>query len=597
MNSTVHRMPVFISGVAVYWVVVFFAILFVFRSAFFYEGQIYFSLFDDAMIAMRYAHNLAEGHGLVWNPGELPVEGYTNFLWVLWMSVPHWLGIDQRFTSLFVSVSGLLILLISLWVTRKIISESYPNNTLAPIVGQWLVATQYGLIFWTLRGLEVGAVSLVFLLAVWSLIRIRNQQTEWIWLLMVFSIVGVLLRLDTVLILFWVGLFAWCQMDRGWCWPVFFWVGGGVALTLAINFLWRHYYYDEWLPNTYYLKLDSAPDYQKYVRGLLSLFKNAGLYMALPLVFAVVGSLVKASQDFRYLKWCIWCAFLSMCAYNIAVGGDAWEAMSHPNRFLLSVTPLILVLAAVGLSRVIEWSSGYILVGITLGLLVSIVTNALLSSEPALQLPYRKELVITRYLIPCLLLIAMAPILFFRRTHPKLMVCFLTFAVIASSQGEAYARWLLRGATVANADAIESRFGLRLAKQAEPDTTVAVVWAGSLPYFSKLPVIDLMGKMDKVIAKGPTQSKVFYPGHGKWNYRYSICELRPDIVASLWTYTTEELDMIDSCGYQHIGHRVYLRTDSNKISVKNMQDIVISLGKELDQYGYSRKQKPVQDER
>ena len=38
---------------------------------------------DDAFISFRYAKNLAEGHGLLWNPGLDPVEGYSNFSWVL----------------------------------------------------------------------------------------------------------------------------------------------------------------------------------------------------------------------------------------------------------------------------------------------------------------------------------------------------------------------------------------------------------------------------------------------------------------------------------------------------------------------------------
>ena len=43
---------------------------------------------DDAFISFRYAANLVQGHGLVWNPGELPVEGFTNLLWVLIMAIP-----------------------------------------------------------------------------------------------------------------------------------------------------------------------------------------------------------------------------------------------------------------------------------------------------------------------------------------------------------------------------------------------------------------------------------------------------------------------------------------------------------------------------
>ena len=38
---------------------------------------------EDAFITFRFAKNLANGHGLLWNIGESPVEGYTNFLWLL----------------------------------------------------------------------------------------------------------------------------------------------------------------------------------------------------------------------------------------------------------------------------------------------------------------------------------------------------------------------------------------------------------------------------------------------------------------------------------------------------------------------------------
>ena len=41
---------------------------------------------DDTFITFRYADNLAQGFGLVWNPGAPPTEGYTNFLYVLLLS-------------------------------------------------------------------------------------------------------------------------------------------------------------------------------------------------------------------------------------------------------------------------------------------------------------------------------------------------------------------------------------------------------------------------------------------------------------------------------------------------------------------------------
>lgn len=44
------------------------------------------TMVDDAYVSLRYARNLALGNGLVYNAGQPPVEGYTNFLWVVWMA-------------------------------------------------------------------------------------------------------------------------------------------------------------------------------------------------------------------------------------------------------------------------------------------------------------------------------------------------------------------------------------------------------------------------------------------------------------------------------------------------------------------------------
>src|SRR4051812_33138351 len=58
-----------------------FGIVFVVRSQAPQGVRSHSSLFDDAMISMRYARNLAHGHGLVWNVGESPIEGFSNPLW------------------------------------------------------------------------------------------------------------------------------------------------------------------------------------------------------------------------------------------------------------------------------------------------------------------------------------------------------------------------------------------------------------------------------------------------------------------------------------------------------------------------------------
>jgi len=49
---------------------------------------------DDAFISFRYADNFVQGNGLVWNPGE-KVEGYTNFLWTILISIPLYLIVSS----------------------------------------------------------------------------------------------------------------------------------------------------------------------------------------------------------------------------------------------------------------------------------------------------------------------------------------------------------------------------------------------------------------------------------------------------------------------------------------------------------------------
>ena len=38
---------------------------------------------EDAFIDFRYAQNLTAGQGFVFNAGEEPVEGFSNFLWLI----------------------------------------------------------------------------------------------------------------------------------------------------------------------------------------------------------------------------------------------------------------------------------------------------------------------------------------------------------------------------------------------------------------------------------------------------------------------------------------------------------------------------------
>src|SRR5215831_19877935 len=67
------------------------------------DGQRYYYLDDDQMISMRYARNLVDGVGLVWNAGDR-VEGYTNLGWIFVMAGVHALHVPENLTSLAVEL-------------------------------------------------------------------------------------------------------------------------------------------------------------------------------------------------------------------------------------------------------------------------------------------------------------------------------------------------------------------------------------------------------------------------------------------------------------------------------------------------------------
>src|SRR5439155_2776595 len=137
---------------------------FIARSSFTFQGRTYFVLFDDAMISMRYARNLADGHGLVWNAGQ-HVEGYSNFLWTLWMSAIHLLGLPDRLSSLGVMVTGALLLVLNLLVVRRLCALLVPGRPLVGALGMVMTGLYYPFVFWALRGMEVGLAALLVSLA------------------------------------------------------------------------------------------------------------------------------------------------------------------------------------------------------------------------------------------------------------------------------------------------------------------------------------------------------------------------------------------------------------------------------------------------
>ena len=77
------------------------------------------------------------------------------------------------------------------------------------------------------------------------------------------------------------------------------------------------------------------------------------------------------------------------------------------------------------------------------------------------------------------------------------------------------------------------RVGLALHSATLPDSTLAVMAAGIVPYFAERKAFDLLGKNDASVAHRPAQPHVFKPGHNKYDYDWSLARYKPDVIVPL----------------------------------------------------------------
>jgi hypothetical protein len=515
--------------------------VFITRSGFHTHGSLYFTLFDDAMVSMRYAHNLVHGHGLVWNIGE-PVEGYSNLGWTLWMAALHLTGVSEAKASLLVMLSGAALLIGNLLLVRAIVRRMIPDTRLAVFVVLVLTAFFYPLVYWTLRGMEVGLIALILSALCLQAMRTRERPSlPNTFALAGIMAAGVLTRDDLIVPCIVVTVFVSATVPRGRRAMTVAVLVGGLALVVGAHTAFRLIYYGDPLPNTYYLKVAGASPWD---RGRLGVLRLLDLFVAqiwAPFMLAAVGLFVGRK---RPDVWLLTGIFSGQVAYSAVVGGDVWEWMHIANRFVAPAMPLLFILAALGITAIVNANAQQVraVMGRASATVLFVVILVLVWP---LDYPTRRFVpvlsgagdMITRALVAALcgaVLVAAVRAVGRGSLSGPLLVVVLLLTVLVATNGPAYREWLTANAVYVHHDAYMAKYGLFLRDNMSNTDSVAVVWAGAIPYFSKRRAIDVLGKNDRVIAHGPSH-RPFAPGHSKWNTEYSIGRLRPDVIAQYWS--------------------------------------------------------------
>ncbi len=296
---------------------------------------------DDAFISYRYARHALEGHGLVFNVGER-VEGFTNFLWVIWLMLCGVVGIDFDPAAKALGLtSGIGMIILAALLARRAWSQiAKRGEAWAGIAGALIAGVNGCSAYWAVSGLETALFGFLVALSLWLWLR-KSSLTP------VVLALATMTRPEGGLVwLVLVGCEIVLERDLRRAAMLF----GVTALLLAPFGIFKLAYYGYLLPNPFYAKTGFAWEYVQ--SGLQYAWLFLQHYMLYGFMLIPVG----------FAAWKLpgrWKAvpilFLVYSVYVIIVGGD----VLRPNRFFVPLIPVMAAAIMGGEAWLPQWAQRY----------------------------------------------------------------------------------------------------------------------------------------------------------------------------------------------------------------------------------------------
>jgi arabinofuranosyltransferase len=466
---------------------------------------------DDAYISFRYAQNALLGYGLVFNPGE-KVEGFTNFLWTVLMLPFEGSGVDVGRASI---VLGAALSLAILWLVLRFARlANLPRG--AGGLAALLLAVDGTFALWSVGGLETALFA--FLVFAGAVLYVREQEAETAPYSGVFFALAAMTRPEGLMVF---GLTvahqaAWrVLMERRLFTGRDIGRGGLFAALFVPYWLGRWSYYQSFFPNSFHAKVSIAGPEAQLERGWRHVTQFVGVHLGwvvlAPAAIVVAGALrqglqlkpkdsttqresrkqkaegsrqkaVGSRQSSLPSALCLvpsafWSSYfagliLVYAAYIVYVGGD-WSV----GRFFMPLLAPFYLLFAVGVVNLWTWG---------------VERWGKLST---------------------------------RRLEGAGLVAGVVVALLifwSSSWNGEYGIYI-RGFDAATATAAREAMGRWLRANVPRGTWIAVDAAGQVPYFSRLPAIDMFGINDLHIGRLPVATLgQGTPGHEKFDLGYVV---------------------------------------------------------------------------
>ncbi|WP_328446342.1 hypothetical protein [Amycolatopsis sp. NBC_00438] len=299
---------------------------------------------EDALVSFRYAANIAEGNGPVFNPGER-VEGYTNFLWLVLIALPRAaFGADVQTTAIVFGVlSALGCVLLSYFLVNRVVVAATPADAEPrPAIGvaaAVLTAAAGGLAVYGPSGSEVPLFVLLVLAVCYSLAARRPVVAG---VLVAFA---VMTSPEGLVVGVFGGLWlagAAAKKQHTWWAPAGYILGALVFLIPRLA--WRLTFYQHYVPAPLAAKLGGPFGTQvaggwPYLSGFALVHQGFLLLALVAAVALLLRRAAGAALESRALIWLMFAMAAGLAAAAVLSGGDAGPSW----RLLAGVPPLLAV--------------------------------------------------------------------------------------------------------------------------------------------------------------------------------------------------------------------------------------------------------------
>jgi hypothetical protein len=449
----------------------------------------YIFLCDDAFISFRYAKNFASGIGLVFNPGE-KVEGYTNFLWVIILSLFSMLGIapEQMAPVLSIAFSfGLLAIFI--FFSRRWFSTG-TDDYFIYIAPLFLVLNRTYAV-WTTGGLETAFFSILVFGGIALLNESSNNSRNLRHSALLFSLAA-LTRPEGILLF--GSFFGYHLLTRIKDRQTVRLIIKPSLIFIAIiasHFVFRLLYYGYPLPNTFYAKVTGLW-FDIGLLYLLSFIHEYGLYLLIiPAIFIFSR---KYDSGRRKILSLLTIPFIPYLLYLAAIGGDHFEF-----RPLMILIPALVLIIQEGIRGFyIRMAprrprlAGFLTSGLLIVLLFFWTVPSLLSH---INFPDRYDSGIKVQTARNGSIGSKVPIFSsylrgFDSLHGEIAACFVG---LRQEEHKMAFEQVFYPQAMLMKEMVEKKYIL-------PDEYISLWCVGTIPYYSGLPTIDFLGLTDAHIA-------------------------------------------------------------------------------------------------